>query len=71
MTGEVPHLGAIDTIMPAPWRSFGSTREMMDGPFVPAVGNFYRTCTISRASPTMSLATDAFLPGVLQSASCS
>ncbi len=71
MIEDVPHLGVIDSITPAPWRPFGSTRAMSDEPLVPAVGNFYRTCTISRASPTMSLVTDAFLPGVAQSAPCS
>ncbi len=71
MTREVPHLGAIDTIMPAAWQSFGSTQDMSDEPFQPAIGNFYRTCTISRASPTMGLATDAFPSGLQQSASCS
>ena len=71
MTEEVPHLGDIDSITPAPWQCFGSTGEMTDAPFVPAVDNFYRTCTISRASPTMGLATEAFLPGSAQSESCS
>ncbi len=71
MIADVPHLGAIDTITPALWQPFGSSTGMSDEPFAPATGNFYRTCAISRASPTMSLATQAFHSGVMQSAPCS
>ena len=71
MIAEVPHLGAIGTITPASWQTFGSSAGMSDEPLVSAAENFYRTCAISRASPTMALATEAFCAGVTQGAPCS
>ena len=70
MTGAVPHLGETDTIAPAPWTSFGSDRAMSDAPFERTVGNFYRTCPISRASATMDRCTEAFVAPQERTAPC-
>ncbi len=60
MIGETPRLGAIDSIEPARWEAFGADGAMDDGPFAPAVADFYRTCAISRASATMAQCAEAF-----------
>ncbi|MBC6439454.1 MAG: NADH-quinone oxidoreductase subunit G [Rhodospirillales bacterium] len=61
MTDTVPHLGAIDEIVPADWQAFGAEGAMGDAAFVSPVENFYRTCAISRASETMAQCTEAFV----------
>jgi NADH-quinone oxidoreductase subunit G len=47
--GEVRRLAGMDLSAP-----FGDPAAVSDAPFVPAVGNYYQTDAISRASPTMA-----------------
>jgi len=48
-------LAALDERAPEAWGAFGTAGATLgDGPFRPAVGNFYMTCPISRASATMA-----------------
>ncbi len=56
-----PHLGASDEIVAAAWQAFGVAGALDDTPFSAAVDNFYMTCPISRASPTMAQCTEAFV----------
>ncbi len=56
-----PHLGASDEIVAASWQAFGTAGAVDDTPFSAAVENFYMTCPISRASPTMAQCTEAFV----------
>ena len=58
-----PHLAAIDEISEATWTAFGTKGDLSDAPFVATVDNFYMTCPISRASPTMAKCTEAFVDG--------
>ena len=61
MQKAVPHLAAIDEIMPAAWQAFGVSGAMTDAAFASPVRDFYRTCAISRASVTMARCSDAFV----------
>ena len=56
-----PHLAASDEIVAASWQAFGAAGALSDAPFAAAVENFYRTCPISRSSPTMAQCTEAFV----------
>ncbi|MEM7123353.1 MAG: NADH-quinone oxidoreductase subunit NuoG [Pseudomonadota bacterium] len=56
-----PHLGASDEIVAAAWQAFGTAGTLDDTAFSAAVDNFYMTCPISRASPTMAQCTEAFV----------
>ena len=60
MRRAVPHLGAIDEISPAPWARFGVAGAMDGGDFAAPARDFYRTCAIGRASPTMARCSAAF-----------
>jgi NADH-quinone oxidoreductase subunit G len=55
--GILPRFGITDTSGPA-----GDAGALSDAPFVPAVGNYYQTDPISRASPTMAACTEALRP---------
>ena len=49
-----PQLADIDVIQPAPWQGVGRAGKFLASPFVSPVEDFYRTDSISRASPTMA-----------------
>jgi NADH-quinone oxidoreductase subunit G len=52
---------ALDERSPGAWGAFGADGGTLgDGPFAPAIGNFYMTCPISRASATMAECAAAF-----------
>ena len=61
MVERAPVLAGIDRIAPAPWGAFGSAGAMGDAPFASPVGDFYRTDPITRASPTMTACSAAFV----------
>ncbi len=63
MHDRAPHLAAVDEISAAAWTAFGTKGDLSDAPFVATVENFYMTCPISRASPTMVKCTAAFVDG--------
>jgi NADH-quinone oxidoreductase subunit G len=46
----------------AEWKPFGAPGDLSSKPFEPAIGNFYMTDPISRASPTMAKCTAEILP---------
>jgi len=51
----------LDERVPATWRPFGEHAGTLgDGPFAPAIANFYMTCPVSRASETMAECVTAF-----------
>ncbi len=50
----VPHFASRDIIKPAKWVKFGSRAKIKPNEITAAVGNFYMTCPISRASETMA-----------------
>jgi len=64
MQKAVPHLAAFDEITPAAWQDFGVAGAMADKPFASPVGDYYRTCAISRASVTMERCSAAFVTPV-------
>jgi len=47
--------------MPGVWGEFGEKGLVEDEPMQSAVKNFYMTCPISRASPTMARCVQEFL----------
>ncbi len=49
-----PIFAHIDEIVPANWGAFGRDGAIDPAPFVYPIADFYRTDTISRASPTMA-----------------
>ena len=49
----VPHFAEADKVKNARWARFGSRTKLTPAPISAAVGNFYMTCAISRASETM------------------
>lgn len=55
-----PRLAGIDTLRPESWRVFGARGAVGAEPFAPAVGNFYLTNPICRASETMAECSRAF-----------
>ena len=61
MVERAPVLAGIDRVSPAPWEDFGSAGAMDDAPFASPVGDFYRTDPITRASPTMTACSAAFV----------
>jgi NADH-quinone oxidoreductase subunit G len=61
MIEKVPVLGAIDEQMPGAWGDFGEKGPVGDEPMHSAVANFYMTCPISRASPTMARCVQEFM----------
>jgi NADH-quinone oxidoreductase subunit G len=61
MIEKVPVLGAIDEQMPGVWGEFGEKGLVEDEPMQSAVKNFYMTCPISRASPTMARCVQEFM----------
>ena len=61
---RAPHLAATDEIFAPAWQTFGAKGDLSDVPFVSPVENFYVTCPISRASPTMAKCTAAFVGGL-------
>jgi len=52
---------ALDEAAPAAWEPFGEAGEVSAEPFVSAIGNFYMTDPISRASETMARCADEFI----------
>ena len=61
MIEKVPVLGAIDEQMPGAWGEFGEKGSVEDEPMQSTVKNFYMTCPISRASPTMARCVQEFM----------
>ncbi len=55
----------LDDLVPAAWGAFGDTGKgaLGEGGFAPAIGNFYMTCPVSRASATMAECTTVFVNG--------
>ncbi len=53
MAEMAPHLARIDEIAPAAFEPFGTTGEVAAEPFAPAIGDFYLTNPIARASSVM------------------
>ena len=53
MVEAVPHFADQDEIKPARWAKFGSSAKLSSEAVGTAVGNFYMTCAVSRASETM------------------
>jgi NADH-quinone oxidoreductase subunit G len=60
---EWPHFGAMDTVHPAVWESFGGTGKPGRDELKAAVNNFYMTNVITRASATMAQCVEAFYDG--------
>jgi NADH-quinone oxidoreductase subunit G len=58
-----PHFGTIDKPVAAPWEKFGAAGKPVKDELKPAVGNFYMTNAITRASPTMGQCVEAFYDG--------
>jgi NADH-quinone oxidoreductase subunit G len=63
MRAAHPAFGAIDTVIKAPWGSFGAVGPIAATPFAHPVADFYKTDPISRASPTMSECSELFVHG--------
>jgi NADH-quinone oxidoreductase subunit G len=61
MRSAHPALGEIDMLGAAAWGGFGSVGPIAATPFVYPVADFYRTDTISRASPTMAECSELFV----------
>ena len=57
---EWPHLGELDVLPQTEWKKFGKSGKVSKEQFVPAVGNYYLTNAICRASKTMIECTRAF-----------
>ena len=54
----------LDDLVSAEWGAFGTAGGALgEGGFAPAIGNFYMTCPISRASQTMAECTAVFVNG--------
>jgi NADH-quinone oxidoreductase subunit G len=61
---DCPVFASRDELTPAEWGSFGvSGGDLGEGPFAPAIENFYMTCPISRASETMAECIAVFANG--------
>jgi NADH-quinone oxidoreductase subunit G len=54
MRAAHPVFARIDEIVPVDWGSFGEAGALDPAPFVYPIADFYRTDSISRASPTMA-----------------
>ena len=61
MQATHPAFLALDMVEAAEWSEFGDAGEIDDAPFESAVGNFYMTDPISRASETMAKCVDEIL----------
>ncbi|ABC22361.1 NADH-quinone oxidoreductase subunit NuoG [Rhodospirillum rubrum] len=53
-------------VKPAPWTAFGAPGALGGGVSRSPIANYYMTCPISRASPTMAECTRVFLNGSLK-----
>jgi NADH-quinone oxidoreductase subunit G len=58
-----PTLGEIDTLGKAAWGGFGAVGPIAATPFVYPIADFYKTDSISRASPTMAECSELFVTG--------
>ncbi len=63
MTELAPQLAVLDSVVPAPWKSFEVSDELQDGSFESPVRNFYMTDPVSRVSPTMAACVETFIDG--------
>jgi NADH-quinone oxidoreductase subunit G len=63
MLAAHPSFGEIDRAPRAPWGGFGEAGPVGPEPFVYPIADFYRTDPISRASPTMTKCSTAFVGG--------
>ena len=60
LTEVNPVFAAPDVVTKPPWASFGTAGAIDAAPFEPAIGNFYLTNPICRASVTMAQCVEAF-----------
>jgi NADH-quinone oxidoreductase subunit G len=56
-----PNLQKLNVVTPAAWENFGADGNVTARAFQMAVGNYYMTDPISRASETMAKCTEAFV----------
>ncbi len=56
-----PNLQKLNAVSPAAWESFGAAGNVTARAFQMAIGNYYMTDPISRASETMAKCTEAFV----------
>ncbi len=63
LANEFPQFEAMDKTAQNPWGQFGVSGKIDAGGFTQAVGNYYMTDPISRASVTMAKCTDEFTHG--------
>ena len=61
LAGTSPVFADIEQVVAAPWQPFGGNGPMEPAPFRDAVGNYYMTDPISRASATMAKCTETFV----------
>jgi len=54
LASVAPSFANVDAVTSATWGRFGSDGAIDPQPFAYAIGDFYRTDPISRASPTMA-----------------
>jgi NADH-quinone oxidoreductase subunit G len=59
LASVAPSLANLDAVTPAAWGAFGSDGSIDAQPFTHPIRDFYRTDTISRASPTMTACAEA------------
>jgi NADH-quinone oxidoreductase subunit G len=59
MTRLNPIFGGAGGIAPASWTAFGRDGAVDGAPFRSPIENFFMTCAVSRASPTMAACTEA------------
>ncbi|MCF8499958.1 MAG: NADH-quinone oxidoreductase subunit NuoG [Rhodospirillum sp.] len=58
-----PVLGTMNAVTPAAWEAFGTEGPVDTAAFTTAIANYYMTCPLSRASPTMAECTRVFING--------
>ena len=63
MRAAHPTLGAIDVVNKAAWGGFGAVGPIAAAPFAYPIADFYKTDSISRASPTMAECSELFVTG--------
>ena len=64
MEAAHPGFATLDERIPEAWGKFAAAGGTTgDAPFAPAIGNFYMTCPVSRASATMAECVAAFADG--------
>ena len=56
-----PLFAAVDQLVAAPWEPFGQAGPISEQPFEPAIGSYYLTNPICRASVTMAQCAEAFV----------